>query len=50
MQRKLLTKFETLMIKKKPPQEVGIEGTYLNILKAIKEKKKKKTTNIIFFF
>ena len=38
MQKKPLTKFSTL-------QKMGIEGTYLNILKAIYDKP---TANIIF--
>ena len=40
MQKKLLTKFNThFMIK--TPQKVGIEGTYLNIIKAIYDKPRK---------
>ena len=42
MQKKLLTKFNTFMVK--TLQKVGIEGTYLNIIKAIYDKP---TANII---
>ena len=42
MQKKLLTKFNTFMIK--TLQKVGIEGTYLNIIKAIYDKS---TANIV---
>ena len=41
-----LTNFNTnLWFKKKPAQKVGIEGTYLNIIKAIYDKP---TVKIIF--
>ena len=42
MQKKLLAKFNTFMIK--TVQKVGIEGTYLNIIKAIYDKP---TANIV---
>ena len=46
MQRKPLTKFNIhLWFKNKTLQKAGIEGTYLNIIKAIYDKH---TTNIIF--
>ena len=39
MQKMLLTKFNTLLwLKKKILQKVGIEGTYLNIIRAIHHK------------
>ena len=44
MQRKPLTKFNTIYDKKKNTQKAGIEGTYLNIIKAIYDKP---TANII---
>ena len=43
MQKKPLTKFGTHLLIK-TPQKVGIEGTYLNIVKAIYDKP---TANII---
>ena len=44
MQRKTLTKFNTHLLKKKNLQKAYIEGTYLNIIKAIYDKP---TENII---
>ena len=44
MQRKPLTKFNIQLCKKKKKQKAGIEGTYLNIIKAIYDKP---TANII---
>lgn len=47
MQKNLLTKFKIqhlFMIKKKKLQKVGIEGTYLSLIKAIYDKP---TANII---
>ena len=44
MQRKTLTKFNTHLLKKKNLQKADIEGTYLNIIKAIYDKP---TENII---
>ena len=43
MQKKLSTKFNTHFMIKNPP-EIGIEGTYLNIIKAIYDKP---TANIV---
>ena len=41
MQKKLLTQFNPIYDKKKTPQKMGTEGTYLNIIKVIHYKHSK---------